>query len=183
MVILHIGHLRPLCAFVGKVAKERSDISMTFLTVGDYTSRIQSEISRYVGAIPNNIRSVRTMTSYKLSDGLIPVPVLLRRVVQIGGETNLDPLQLQEVMFQVFPERYDKLVRCEPIQCQATGTNFPAIRSPTLVIIDVRMPVFLFPISVLKSNAMTLYSCSSFRSSNRFGLERVTRFPSWHGLL
>jgi hypothetical protein len=47
-IILQIGHIRPLCAFAGKAARERPDITITLMFAGGYDDRIQGEISRYV---------------------------------------------------------------------------------------------------------------------------------------
>ena len=60
------------------------------------------------------------------------------RIVQIGGDKDLNPLPVFAAVAKAFPEFYEKLVRCEPLRCQYTGTTFPALRSPTLVVLDVR---------------------------------------------
>ena len=60
------------------------------------------------------------------------------RLVKIGGEQKSHPIELITDIYKGFPECYDKLVRCEPVQSQSDGTTFPSIRSPTLVILDVR---------------------------------------------
>jgi len=67
-----------------------------------------------------------------------------RRLVNIGGQ-GFDIFQLMPVISSAFPEYYQRLVRCESVQCQTTGTTFPAIRSPTLAIIDVRTSPSLTP--------------------------------------
>jgi hypothetical protein len=62
----------------------------------------------------------------------------LSRVVKIGGDKSLNLLHLFEVTYSTFPEYYEKLqILGEPIQSQSGGANFPGIRSPTLVVLDV----------------------------------------------
>jgi len=65
------------------------------------------------------------------------------RLVNIGGQ-GLDVFQPISVISSVFPDYYRRLIRRESVQCQITGTTFPAIRSPTAVILDVRMTSLLF---------------------------------------
>ena len=60
------------------------------------------------------------------------------RVIQISGDKDLDPWTDFSAVVKAFPVFYEKLVRCEPVECQCTGTTFPALRSPTLVVLDVR---------------------------------------------
>ena len=44
---LSLGHIRPFLGIAQMIVKERSDISLTILTVGDYKSQIERELSMY----------------------------------------------------------------------------------------------------------------------------------------
>jgi hypothetical protein len=109
---------------------------------GGYDERFQAEVRRYIPEKDSDVRArirlVLIIVNFTL---LVKLNVLSHiRLLKIGGGQNLRPGELFGDIFKAFPEYYDKLVRCEPVQSQSNGTTFPGIRSPTLVILDVRVP-------------------------------------------
>lgn len=147
------GHLRPLCSFASKIVQERPNIAITFLTSGGLDKRIKGEIDRY---IPDN-RAANI------------------RLVNIGGQ-GFDPFQLTPVIFDRFPDYYQKLVACESVQCQTTGTIFPAILSPTVAIVDFFLVPVLSAIRVITGKTVPVLAWDSgaaFATLRLFGPEEL----------
>ncbi|KAF8583172.1 glycosyltransferase family 1 protein [Ramaria rubella] len=116
------GHLRPLCSFACKIVKEQPGIAVTFLVVGAFGPRVESEISRYFSE-PES----------KAKEHI--------RIVNVGGE-GFDPLTLMPLIMQKSPVYYEKMINNEPLQCLATGKTFGAIQKPNAAVIDfVFLPI------------------------------------------
>ncbi|KAF8518320.1 UDP-Glycosyltransferase/glycogen phosphorylase [Gautieria morchelliformis] len=119
------GHLRPFCALAAKVVKERPDVAVTLLIVGEYGQRMEREISRYFSAGEADLRARANI-----------------RLVNMYERGGIDLGTLMPMIVQEFPGYYDKLVNCKPVQCLETNHTFEAIRKPTAVVLDF----FLLPI-------------------------------------
>ncbi|KAF8479891.1 UDP-Glycosyltransferase/glycogen phosphorylase [Gautieria morchelliformis] len=113
------GHLRPLCAFAAKIVKERSDVVITFLIVGEYGQRMDREISRHFSDSEEMARAKANI-----------------RLVNMYDRGGIDGLALVPMVSQEFPDYYDKLVNCKPVRCLETNRIFEAIRKPTTVVLD-----------------------------------------------
>lgn len=74
------------------------------------------------------------------------------RLVNIAGQGDF--FQIMPDISNAFPEYYKKLVSCESVQCQVTGTIFPAVRSPTMAVIEVRAIFFCTPWPSIWSNPL-----------------------------
>ncbi|KAF8227378.1 UDP-Glycosyltransferase/glycogen phosphorylase, partial [Tricholoma matsutake] len=157
--ILIIGHLRPLCAFASKIVQQRTDIAITFFSCGDYNKKIQGEIDRY---IPNN-RAGSNIRWVQM------------QLVNVGGQ-GFDVFQLMPVIFNQFPDYFRRLVACESVQCQATGTTFPTIISPTAAAIDFFLLPVLLAIRAVTGKTVPVLawdSSAAFATARLFGSEEL----------
>ncbi|KAF8459776.1 UDP-Glycosyltransferase/glycogen phosphorylase [Gautieria morchelliformis] len=121
------GHLRPLCALAAKVVKERSDVAVTLLIVGEYGQRMEREIRRYFSASEADFRAKANI-----------------RLVNMYKRGGVDIAALLPMIVQEFPDYYAKLVNSEPVQCLETNHTLEALRKPTAVVLDGSP--FLLPI-------------------------------------
>lgn len=80
------------------------------------------------------------------------------------------------VIFNQFPDYFRRLVACESVQCQATGTTFPTIISPTAAAIDFFLLPVLLAIRAVTGKTVPVLawdSSAAFATARLFGSEEL----------
>ncbi|KAJ7161848.1 UDP-Glycosyltransferase/glycogen phosphorylase [Mycena crocata] len=109
------GHIRPMCALIGRFAADRN-IIVTLLLAPNWVEQAKEDIRNQ---FPSEHEALERI-----------------RVVSFFSSTATDIFSLVVPMAEHYPTAYETLFRGDAIKC-STGTVFAAVPPPTAVIVDV----------------------------------------------
>jgi hypothetical protein len=131
LVKLATGHMKPLLAFVARIAERRPDsaVLMTILTSGAILPKIERELARMPGGVSGRVKFVsflyRAPAHYSPSSLYSIIDIVGPKADALADTTQFGPA------FAALWER-------QPVECITTKRKFVGLPRPTLSVISVR---------------------------------------------